>query len=323
MINEELYIKSLLLRFIQKQTSADENKKIQLWLEKDEGNANFFLKIKKLWEEENHPEYINKQEVNDEWQKLSKRVTLQNSENKSFVPILKVAAVILILISLSALVATNINFKSQNEKYFTNYGEHKTIILPDKSKVFLNAGSTLSYTRKIFSNSRLVELNGEAYFEVTHNSKEPFIVMTGSLNTTVLGTSFNIKAYPDEYTQTVSLVEGKIEVGNGEREVILSPSQNYLLYKINNSYVVDEFDHDVITGWKDQKLVFKNTPLKEALNSIQRFYGCKIITRNSEILNNKITATFDNTTIDKVWETFEFIIGINCEQSDSVTYIIK
>ena len=143
------------------------------------------------------------------------------------------------------------------------------------------------------------------------------------MTTKVLGTSFNIKAYPDDYIQTVSLVEGKIEIDNGIKEVILSPNQAYLLHKTNNSYVVNEFDADVNTGWKDRKLVFKNAPLSEVFYSIQRFYGCKIITNNPEIQNSRITATFDNTTINKVWETLEFIIGINYEQKDSITYIIK
>lgn len=323
MINEELKIKSLLLRFVQKRTTAEENEKIQLWLEENEENANFFLKLKRLWEEENHPEYISKQEINNEWQKVSKTVILQYKERNPFIPILKVASVVLVLISISVSLMTYKNWRYQRVEYYTNIGEHKTLTLPDSSRVYLNTESKLTYTRKLFSKFRLVELSGEAFFEVTHNPKEPFIVKAGLVTTKVLGTSFNIKAYPADYTQTVSLVKGKIEVDNGVKEVVLSPNQAYLLHKTNNSYVLDEFDIDVNTGWKDQKLVFKSTPLSEVFNSIQRFYGCKITASNSVILNDRITATFDNATIDKLWEALEFITGLDCEQKDSVTYIIK
>lgn len=154
-------------------------------------------------------------------------------------------------------------------------GQYK-LTLSDGSRIWLNAESSLSYPTVFSGKERVVELKGEAYFEVAHNNKQPFIVKTAEQKVKVLGTSFNINAYDNEDRTITTLVTGRVQINDKvDRKLkLLSPSQQ----AVNNGsdISIENVDADLYTSWKDGKFRFRSTPLPDVLRQIERWYDLQI-----------------------------------------------
>ncbi|MEW6193845.1 MAG: FecR domain-containing protein [Bacteroidota bacterium] len=182
-----------------------------------------------------------------------------------------------------------------NEKV-TQLGEKSTLTFLDGTKIILNADSKLKYPTG-FSGTREVYLEGEAYFEVAHMDNSPFIVRSGSISTEVLGTKFNVKAFPGENDIAVSLVEGKIKVSiKNDGENLLSPKQQLTYNKISNKEEVDTFDIMQVIGWKDNILIFDDVSLDKALTVLERLYGVKFELADKSSKELTIKANFENAS---------------------------
>ena len=189
-------------------------------------------------------------------------------------------------------------------------GQKSTIMLPDGTTVVLNSESSLSYTSTYYDLERRVQLTGEAFFEVTEDPLKPFVVETGNLVTTALGTSFNINAYPDE-VEEVTLVTGsvKIEANKmGHDPTTLYPGE---MLAINQSGTINKikttsFDH---IGWKDGIIVFQDTPLKEAIVELEMWYGVDIELKNYPDGNDmNFTGSFRNDNLSNVLKSLSYTI---------------
>ncbi|WP_367331217.1 FecR family protein [Sphingobacterium multivorum] len=158
----------------------------------------------------------------------------------------------------------------------TPRGGNYKLTLQDGTRVWLNAQSSLRYPTSFSGKERVVELKGEAYFEVAHNSKQPFIVNTPSQKVKVLGTSFNINAYANENSAITTLVTGRVQINDkSDRKLqVLAPRQ-----QANNNgttVTVENVDTDLYTCWKEGTFRFRSTPLPDALRQIERWYDLEI-----------------------------------------------
>lgn len=153
----------------------------------------------------------------------------------------------------------------------TPRGRQYSVVLPDGSKVWLNAASSLKYPTHFVGKERLVELTGEAYFEVIHNDKIPFRVKTGKQLTEDIGTSFNISAYPDEELTTTTLVEGAVKVNNKLLEPGFSAESETAALT-----TVKKADVDQIISWKNGAFSFNKTDLKTVMRQIARWYDVDV-----------------------------------------------
>jgi transmembrane sensor len=166
-------------------------------------------------------------------------------------------------------------------------GGQYQLVLPDGTKVFLNATSSLTFPSRFALNKREVNLTGEAYFEVTKDSKKPFLVTSKGQQLKVLGTHFNISAYPDEPLRT-TLAEGKVEISltANPQKTILTPGDQSIV-SLNEIHVAQVNPDDVI-AWKDGLFAFNQLPLKDVFQQLGRWYNV------SFELNSKINShTFD------------------------------
>ena len=165
-------------------------------------------------------------------------------------------------------------------------GEKLTIALPDGSKVYMHAGSSLKFPSRFSDSLRLVELNGEAYFVVAKNPEKPFVVRTATLQTTVLGTEFNIVAEgtPDD---NVSLVSGSVRVAVGNERRIIKPGQQ-LGFSTEGKLTVKEVDMTPYTSWRDGYIYFDNVTLKDALLDIAKEFNCNVEFQHQEQLDTKV-----------------------------------
>jgi ferric-dicitrate binding protein FerR (iron transport regulator) len=188
----------------------------------------------------------------------------------------------------------------------THNGQHLTFMLDDGTKIHLNSNSTLTYPEVFSDSTRVVRLTGEGFFEVAHDSKRPFIVNTGEISTTALGTSFNIHYH--ENRANISLLTGmvKVEVKETDTETerfTLSPGHELHCDLSRNTYLLDEFSPIAVIGWKDGVLYFENASLDNVVSTLEEWYDVSIQTdnRNNRNMSNwSYSGKFENQTLENV-----------------------
>ncbi len=216
--------------------------------------------------------------------------------------------------SVSAVFVAAYLYKNQLDNWInpakyqetvTARGEVKMIKLSDGTEVWLNADSRLNYPDRFKGGAREVKLIGEAYFKVMHDSTRHFIIHTDKLNTSVLGTSFNIKAYKDDNTIKVAVITGKVAVatkGNASKQapVLLLPNTQAVYTKAKETLVSEKLeDAAALADWYQGNMRYHNTPLTEVIADVQRKYNVTI-KADKNLLNCTIYADFKNLPLQKV-----------------------
>lgn len=182
------------------------------------------------------------------------------------------------------------------------YGRQFSLELSDGTKVQLNAGTSFKFpVNFIKGQDRKVFIEyGEAYFEVAKDPDHPFVVNNNDLDIAVLGTQFNVSAYPEDKEITTVLVEGSVSLSNDEQSVLLSPGYKANWSNQKNTFSISEADIDLHTGWRSGKIVMKSLPFSKMVKKLERHYNV-VINSNDEKLNSEvITATFDEEGIEEV-----------------------
>jgi len=195
-------------------------------------------------------------------------------------------------------------------------GEKSIVTLLDGTTITLNADSKLKYPVRFGEDSREVILEGEAFFEVAPDANKPFVVHTGNISTTDLGTKFDVSAFPNEETIRISLEEGKVNVSTHtvapqKGDVILSPTQQLIYNKENESSTIEQFDMQKALGWKDNILIFDNEPLSRALKPLERYFGVTFDIADRSLANRKIKANFKNESFWTVVKVLEKATGLS------------
>jgi len=188
------------------------------------------------------------------------------------------------------------------------YGKRSEIILPDSTRVILNAGSRLAFPSRFDRKKREVFLEGEAYFEVTRNDKHPFVVNAGRVSIRVLGTHFNVSAYTTDPRIETVLLEGKVSVyeksviGRPRNEVVLQPFQKASYDRQHNIIrVSDEKNAEQYISWTEGWLDFTKKSLPEVFKKVERFYNVRVILPDTFVSKTLITGKLDiNESLDDV-----------------------
>ena len=198
---------------------------------------------------------------------------------------------------------TTLNELEQNQYVVTTLiGERTSITLPDGTKVTIAANSTFIYPATFGKDNRTVSLSGEAYFEVAHNTRLPFIINTEEVSVEVLGTTFNLFAYPEKAYFEASLVEGSVKVfwkEHPKETVILRPNQKVRFSYANKLITKSETDLYVETAWHKKMLAFRSDSIISILSQLERFYGVEISVAGS-IPNDHFTASYNEEDINLV-----------------------
>jgi transmembrane sensor len=197
----------------------------------------------------------------------------------------------------------------------TSAGEKSIITLSDGSQVTLNAESKLKYPDLFNDVSREVYLEGEGYFVVQHTNNRPFILHTGSLSTTVLGTTFNVSAYPENKTIAVSLLEGKVKVSRNEKGTIgniavLQPQEQLRYDKELDVSSCSLFDSLEAVGWKDNIYKFENESVAHVLSQLKKAFGITFKITDQTVLAQKITIKFENNSPQTVIDVIKHLTGL-------------
>lgn len=228
----------------------------------------------------------------------------------------KVAAILILPVIL--LSAWLLFFHSEKEgsierEFVAAYGIRSTLLLPDGSKVWLNSGSKLKYGKDFNQDHRTVYLTGEAFFNVTSNKAKPFDVVTECFTVRAVGTEFNVFAYGGNEFET-SLEKGSIQLfqsrQTGKKPMLeMKPGQRAMY---NQGKVrISEGDVTRFSAWREGRLIFKNTPMQEAIPKLERWFNVDIELKDSELLKYRFTAIFQNETIQQAFEMLIFSSPIN------------
>ncbi|MBE9601589.1 FecR family protein [Pedobacter sp. MC2016-24] len=225
----------------------------------------------------------------------------------------RIAAVIALVCSISLLIyfAGNFDAEPQLEFHALN-GQLKVISLPDGSIVTLNAGSTLKVGPDFRKTNRSVELSGEAYFEVSKDASRPFIVSTGVLSTRVLGTAFNVQAYPNDRLLAVTVAEGKVRVDSERKRLssALTPGRQLIYNKSDKTSEVVEVNTAHISAWRGGILYFDNESIPDIAKRLERKFNVKIEVRGEARPDCRYTLRISKETLGKTLRLLSTVAGI-------------
>lgn len=206
----------------------------------------------------------------------------------------------------------------------TALGERKMVKLDDGSVVWLNAASRLTYPGRFTGDVREVTLEGEAFFDVARKEDQPFVIKSGALKTTVLGTSFNIRAYREDKTMSVAVVTGKVRVSSQEAELHLEPNQQAVFDKKQHKLDKrEEMFMSEMVSWKEGMLRFRNTTFPEVAAVLKRTRGMEI-SYDSRLENCPIVhADFDeNDSLESILGTLMLAVNGSVEKTDDGGYYL-
>jgi len=208
----------------------------------------------------------------------------------------------------------------------TGPGETIALTLPDKSRVWLNASSSIRYATHIAKHAeRNVSLNGEAYFEVFKDHQHPFVVVNREQKVQVLGTSFNIEAYPNEATMKTTLLEGSVRIStesDGTIKVvkILKPNQQATVQA--GRITIQEVIADDAIAWKQGFFLFNSERLESVMNKISRWYNVEVIFENPELKNETMLGTISRyDQLSKVLKVIERTGVARLEIKNNIIYV--
>lgn len=254
---------------------------------------------------------------------------VQRKEKRRILPVLKWACAI-------ALILFNISYFTYQwmDDYTPVYrevrspkGEKVVVLLADGSRVWLNADSRLVYPEQFVGDEREVTLEGEAYFEVKKNPDNPFMVQADEMKIRVTGTSFNVSAYPSDKKIVTTLDEGKIMIGHYSTRspmYAMSPGQTAIYEKGSSTCKIttNEFYKDA-SGWKENRLVFRNSPLEDVLMVLSRQFDVTFDIRGKRITTFTYNFTAKANDLGNILETMASITPIKFNEISEGMYEVK
>ena len=170
--------------------------------------------------------------------------------------------------------------------------QKEQVALSDGSKIWLNSGSALKYPKAFNGKKREVYLSGEGYFDIQHDSRKPFIIHTGKVITTVLGTAFNIKEDSRLHTVVVTVTRGKVSVANGNQSLgIITPNQQISFNTVNRQHFQKNVDAKLAIAWQESDLHFNDITFADAVAQLQQRFNVNISFANEKVKNCRFTGT--------------------------------
>lgn len=300
-------------RILSGEALENEINEFNLWLTNSD-NKKEWTSITKELEQVDHALMLEKVDVDVAWENV-KNKSIQKSVklNVSKYSYIAIAASIII----AFVLFFNQNKSSETEKLLIAQSDHniELVELNDGSRIDINKNSTLQYPKEFSEKTRNVILKGEAFFKISADKTRPFIIEAGQILIKVVGTSFNVKAYPESELNEVIVKTGIVEVTsikNIHKTIALYAGDKAIFNAKNNTLTKLENGNANYMSWKTKEIAFKNDKLSDAIQLIEEVYSVKIQTpKNFAIDSAMITATFDKNTIDFIIEVLNKTYSID------------
>lgn len=294
-MNENNHIDIFIGKTISGNAKPEEIKELEQWNNAAEENQHLFEKSKKAWKKGD--KYIaeitlqkDKLKLEADYNRyLAEKIGKMNRRSN----FLKIAAVMSFPIALAIgwyLFGTSekpVQLTEQLYEISSPKGHISKIKLPDGTEVWVNTNSSVSYDAAAFgSNNREIYLKGEAYFEVTSNEENPFMVHTPHATVKVTGTAFNVNAYPTSSLFETVLANGKIElqIKSGNSEILnVEPNQRVIFNSLNKNLDIEQVEAEMFTAWRNGEIIFKDATLNDLIKELERIYDIEFHTQPANL----------------------------------------
>jgi Fe2+-dicitrate sensor, membrane component len=321
----------LLNKFANNKCSPDEVDKMLYWVQEtaDESVEDVF---RQYWDDMKTGEATGTEWAQQRLDKIHHRINVSQSAKfnsweigasptpqKRWLHLFSRVAAVLLLPVITLLVYTRFfqpNFVADIE--VVSPAASRTFFqLSDGTKVWLNHDSKLTYPHEFSGDFRKIELTGEGYFEVAHNPQKPFIVEANGMIVKAVGTSFNVKAYPDGSDFETTLETGKVLVQKKEdssesKVCSMVPGQHLSVNLESSQYTLKSETSFKYVAWKEGKMVFDNDRLDVVAEQLSRWYNVKIILKDTKISSLTYKATFVDESLSQILEMMEVVMPISC-----------
>ncbi len=346
---KENFDQNIIVRFLMGEASQADITLLNEWVKSDPANRAHFDQIRDTWNSIEFGSKLKDRDIQDDLRNVLGRIekpTLRVSHKKrrfSHSRLWMAAAVFIIGFAVSWFVFQSPGLIQDAQIAWhiveTPKGSKTKIILPDGSKIWLNAGSKLKYPKEFAPHSREVYLEGEAFFEVAKDDHKQFLVKTHDIIVKVFGTRFNVKSYPEDNTVETTLVEGSISILKSSpegkisgKEIKLEPNERIVLYKGSQNITPPEIKKEKIKklpeiqpklvlsksidpsryiSWKSGRLIFRSEPMEKLAVTLERRYDVRIHFVDEEIKKYKFTGTIENETIEQVMAAIRLASSID------------
>jgi transmembrane sensor len=336
--------RDLLKRFFNDECTAEETAKVLKWFDTEEGEK--FLKRELDSDIENlisgsekfgagYPDPDSDKILKSIQGTIRKQEFRKKRKQQVIYPIFKAAASILVVLAASYFYQNVYIPESEDISeyvpihYATSEEEQRKITLGDGSTIQLNSNSEIRVSGDYMAGDRVIELLGEAYFDVAHKADSPFLVHVNGSSVEVLGTAFNVRSYRDSRNIQVAVTEGRVEfrsngIRNDEMSVILNRGQfGYLDFSINQM-IVDEFAIENYLSWMSGELVFEDLSLEKVCTQLNRLYDLTCDFGDQALKELRLTANFSDDSMEKTLSVIALTLDIDYSlENDRVDWSIS
>ncbi len=351
-------IQELIVGFLNGSLSDNELNRLNDWLDQDRAHLDEFNRIRSAWVLGSHKTVKSNFNASVSWLRLKREIEKKTGiSSPAVIPVylkpLRYAASLFICFALGAAVTAVVMRDRSVEPAATEsttiitapLGSKSNITLPDGSNVWLNAGSTITYSAEFDKENREINLTGEAFFDVKSDSLKPFHVHTSGMTVRAKGTRFNVKAYADDNTMAATLEEGRLDVviripGKADlHPIVLKPKEQLIVQKSQsetgqmttergassllskqttpNSLPIKEVTirpnvkTELSTSWKDEKWIIDDEPLVLFVTDLERRYNLEIVFASNELKDYKFSGTIENQTAEQILTALSLAAPVN------------
>lgn len=336
----------VIVRHLDQKMDENDSIKLDRWLKQNDENRLILQSAEKIWkstEGKSHDFIMNELNLDKDWDLIKKQITSSDLKEKRarilhfrklrkrqhlFSNLLKVAVLLLVAVS-SGLITLQFADKPEQtislpvfNEIATNSGERASIELGDGSKVQLNAASKLIMPESFSAQKREIALNGQAFFDVKSEINRSFDIRTDIALIQVLGTSFDVRSYENEDKILVAVREGTVELSHQNASgssLIINEGYIGSISKTTGQLTLEMFDDpDLYFGWMDGRIIFKDAPLQDVFNHLERWYAVTIEydETNNELMMQKFTADLKTRSVREVLGVISMSMDIDFEVRD-------
>lgn len=321
----------LIYKYLQGECSAEETKQLSQWINTSKDHARFFFQIEELYFQGKRNSQKEEEQTIKAEKKLFEQIHKQEKQITHTRHMLlrwsKYAAIFIVALTIGGGIFKTVESTQKNhvETIAVESGNSiRQIVLPDSSKVWLNKNSRLTYASAFIQKERKVQLEGEAYFEVSKNKKVPFIVDNKLMQVKVLGTTFNLKCTQGSPTASATLIEGVIEVkgNNHEGRITLSPGQSAEINSATRRLTVRQVNARMRGIWRKGLIPFEEANLNDIALTLEKYYPVKIILADDIDLQNTYSGVLKQmNNIESVLKSLKNSIPIEYRIEQNKVYI--
>ncbi len=325
-----------IIEFILGQSDPEKRSEILEWINSSDKNREEYYYLKNLVALTGKISENELESKNDLGLLLTKLSNARKTKQRQlFLNFSKYAAAIVITFFIARFLIPGNTAVPTNDSWFevsTASGQTAEMTLPDGTQVWMNALTHLKYPANYSASNREVSISGEAFFKVTHDEKSPFFVHTGTYNVKVLGTSFNVSAYPNDRLSKTTLVDGQVvllDLTNKEL-VTLAPGQLFAFNPENKTYQISDVSTNYYTSWKDGYFAFDSEKLESIAAKLERIYAVKIDIPEERIKNLSFSGTIlKNKPLEQIFRIIELTAPVKftteriSDKEDRITILAR